>query len=106
MTETSFDPGGFFQFDLAKGCVRSKGGSRVLLVSEGVLAPLIHSAVAKCDLTAIRSRGAPLGSIVASALGSEPNSASPAQVTAAAFPRADHTLIKLHRGHMRVEVLI
>ncbi len=84
MTETSFDPGGFFQFDLAKGCVRSKGGSRVLLVSEGVLAPLINTAVANGDLTAIRSLGAQLGSIVASALGSQPNSASPAQVTAAA----------------------
>ena len=42
MTETSFDPGGFFQFDLAKGCVRSKGGSRVLLVS---LAPDRHDSI-------------------------------------------------------------
>ena len=80
MTETGFDPGGFFQFDLAKGAVRSRGGSRVLLVSESVLAPLINTAVANGDLTAIRSLGSQLGSIVASTLGGPANAATPAQL--------------------------
>lgn len=80
MTETSFDPGGFFQFDLAKGAVRSRGGSRVLLVSEAVLAPLINTAVANGDLTAIRSLGSQLGSIVGSSLGGPVNAAPPSQV--------------------------
>ena len=66
MTEPSFDPGGFFQFDLAKGSVRSRGGSRVLLVSESVLSPLINTAVANGDLTAVRSLGSQLGTLIAS----------------------------------------
>jgi membrane protein YqaA with SNARE-associated domain len=80
MTEPSFDPGGFFQFDLAKGSVRSRGGGRVLVVSESVLAPLINTAVAHGDLTAVRSLGSQLGSMVASSLGATPNAQSPAQV--------------------------
>jgi membrane protein YqaA with SNARE-associated domain len=80
MTETSFEPGGFFQFDLAKGSIRSKGGGRVLVVSEGVLAPLINTAVGQGDLTAVRSLGSQLGSMVASALGAAANGLSPAQV--------------------------
>jgi membrane protein YqaA with SNARE-associated domain len=80
MTEPSFDPGGFFQFDLAKGSVRSRGGGRVLLVSENVLSPLINTAVAHGDLTAVRSLGSQLGSIVAASLGATPSNMSPSQV--------------------------
>lgn len=80
MTETSFEPGGFFQFDLAKGSIRSKGGGRVLVVSEAVLAPLINTAVAQGDLTAVRGLGSQLGSMVAAALGGPANGLPPAQV--------------------------
>jgi hypothetical protein len=80
MTEPSFDPGGFFQFDLAKGSVRSRGGSRVLLVSESVLSPLINTAVANGDLTAVRSLGSQLATIIASSLGTSANAQSPSQV--------------------------
>ena len=80
MSETSFDPGGFFQFDLAKGSVRSRGGARVLLVSESVLAPLINTAVAHGDLTAVRSLGSQLGALVASSLGASASGLAPAQV--------------------------
>jgi hypothetical protein len=80
MTDTSFDPGGFFQFDLAKGSVRSRGGTRVLLVSESVLAPLINTAVANGDLTAIRSLGSQIGTLVGSSLGGPANAALPSQV--------------------------
>lgn len=80
MTDTSFDPGGFFQFDLAKGSVRSRGGTRVLLVSEAVLAPLINTAVANGDLTAIRSLGSQIGTLVGNTLSGPANAASPSQV--------------------------
>ena len=80
MTEPSFDPGGFFQFDLAKGSVRSRGGSRVLLVSESVLAPLINTAVANGDLTAVRSLGSQLGMLIASSLGAPANTLQASQV--------------------------
>ena len=63
MADGTFDPGGFFQFDLAHGAVRTRGGARVLVVSESVLAPLINAAVANGDLTAVRSLGSQLGSI-------------------------------------------
>lgn len=84
MTEPSFDPGGFFQFDLAKGAVRSRGGGRVLLVSESVLAPLVNTAVAHGDLTAVRSLGSQIGSIVAASLGASPQGMAPAQVVGCA----------------------
>src|SRR5438552_13025135 len=80
MTEPNFDPGGFFQFDLAKGAVRSRGGGRVLLVSETVLSPLINTAVAHGDLTAVRSLGSQLGAIVASSLEAPASGFSPAHV--------------------------
>ncbi len=80
MTEPSFDPGGFFQFDLAQGSVRSRGGGRVLLVSESVLAPLINTAVSQGDLTAVRSLGSQLGTMVAGSLGAAANGLAPEQV--------------------------
>ena len=54
MANAAFDPGGFFQFDLAKGMIRTTGQERVLMISEDVLAPLIANAVASGDLTALR----------------------------------------------------
>jgi hypothetical protein len=80
MTDTSFDPGGFFQFDLAQGNVRSRGGTRVLMLSEGALAPLIQTAVASGDLTAVRTLGGQLGAIVASSLPGPISSLAPAQI--------------------------
>jgi hypothetical protein len=80
MTEPSFDPGGFFQFDLAKGSVRARGGGRVLVVAENVLAPLINTAVAQGDLTAVRSLGSQIGALVSSSLGASPAGLAPAQV--------------------------
>ena len=68
MSDTQFDPGGFFQFDLAHGRVRTRGGARVLVLAENVLAPLIVTAVQSGDLTAIRQLGSQLGSIVAQSL--------------------------------------
>ena len=73
MADAQFEPGGFFQFDMAHGSVRSRGGSRVLLLSEEVLAPLIVTAVNNGDLTAVRAMGSQLGEIVARGL---PGSAS------------------------------
>jgi hypothetical protein len=79
MTESQFDPGGFFQFDLAHGRVRTRGGARVLVLAENVLAPLIVTAVQSGDLTAIRQLGSQLGSIVAQSLPA-PAGSLPAQV--------------------------
>ena len=79
MNDSQFDPGGFFQFDLAHGRVRTRGGARVLVLAENVLAPLIVTAVQSGDLTAIRQLGSQLGSIVAQSLPA-PASTLPPQV--------------------------
>jgi hypothetical protein len=80
MTDAQFDPGGFFQFDLAHGRVRTRGGARVLVLAENVLAPLIITAVQNGDLTAIRTLGSQLGSIVAQSLPAPANSLPPQTV--------------------------
>lgn len=69
MPEPLFDPGAFFQFDLANGAVRARGGTRVLVLSQSVLAPLIATAVQNGDLTAVRALGNQLGESIAGSLG-------------------------------------
>lgn len=64
----SFDPGGFFEFDLDKGAISSRGGGRVLVMSDGVIAPLVSAAVEAGDLTAVRKLGRQLGEVTAQAL--------------------------------------
>jgi hypothetical protein len=80
MPEPQFDPGAFFQFDLARGAVRARGGNRVLVLSQSVLAPLIATAVQNGDLTAVRALGNQLGKAVAASLGSDPMSKAPETV--------------------------
>jgi hypothetical protein len=80
MSDSHFDPGGFFQFDLAHGRVRTRGGARVIVLAENVLAPLINTAVQNGDLTAIRTLGAQLGSIVAQSLPGPANTLTPQTV--------------------------
>ena len=68
MADTSFDPGGFFEFDLARGAVRARRGGRVLLLSDSVVAPLVSAAVGNGDLTAVRKLGRQLGEAAAADL--------------------------------------
>jgi len=57
----AFDAGGFFEFDLATGSVKDRGGERVVVLTESVFTPLVQSAVASGDLTALRELGGALG---------------------------------------------
>ncbi len=75
-----FDPGGFFEFDLPQGEVRARGGQRMLLLSDTVLAPLVSTAVQQGDLTAVRRLGRWMGDEVARALGGAAADASPEAV--------------------------
>lgn len=72
-----FDPGGFFEFDLAGGEVRARSGNRVLVLSDTVVAPLVSAAVQNGDLTAVRRLGRHMGEEVARALGGEAREAAP-----------------------------
>ena len=69
MGAASFDPGGFFEFDLAKGAVHARGAGRVLVLSDTVVAPLVSAAVGNGDLTSVRKLGRQLGEAVAADLG-------------------------------------
>ncbi len=69
MVEARFDPGGFYEFNLAQGAVRSRDGSRVLILSDTVVAPLVSAAVKAGDLTPVRRLGRQIGHMVAESLG-------------------------------------
>ncbi len=71
MAGASFDPGGFFEFDLATGSVRARGAGRVLILSDSVVAPLVSAAVGNGDLTSVRKLGRELGEGVARDLGAD-----------------------------------
>lgn len=72
MNQASFDPGGFYEFELSDGTVRTRGGSRVLMLSASSIAPLLASAVEHGDLTPVRKLGKELGDHVAESLGAPP----------------------------------
>lgn len=95
---SAFDPSGFFEFDLARGAVRARGGERVLLLSDAALAPLIATAVKSGDVTAVRKLGKQLGESAASGLGSAAEGA-PEVVLA----RAAEVLSLFGWGRLRVE---
>ena len=77
MAEPLFDPNGFYEFDLPKGSVRTRHGSRVLVLTDNVVAPLVSTAVQNGDLTAVRRLGRELGDHVSSALGGAAEAAAP-----------------------------
>ncbi|MDH5672273.1 MAG: hypothetical protein OEZ06_08995 [Myxococcales bacterium] len=99
MTDSSFDPAGFFEFDIAHGAVRSRGGTRVLVVSEDVLAPLVKTAVANGDLTAVRILGSQLGALIGASLGANATDNSPAEV----IDHAGNTLSLFGWGRLNLE---
>ena len=70
MSGARFDPGGFYEFNLAEGAVKTRDGSRVLILSDNAVAPLVSTAVRTGDLTPIRQLGREIGEMVASSLGS------------------------------------
>ena len=99
MADTAFDPGGFFEFDLARGAVSSRGGERVLILSDDVVAPLIAAAVNNGDLTAVRKLGKHLGEAAAGGIDGEPASKRPELV----LGRAADVLSLFGWGRLRVE---
>lgn len=80
MSEPQFDPGGFYQFDLARGAVNTRDGHRMLVLSDSVVAPLVSAAVQNGDLTAVRQLGKQIGEHVLAALDGEVEGASPEAV--------------------------
>ncbi len=71
MSQLQFDPGGYFEFDLANGAVRTRGGERLLMLSDSVVAPLVSAAVGNGDLTSVRKLGRQLGASAREELGGD-----------------------------------
>ncbi len=80
MDEPRFDPSGFFDFDLTSGAMRARGGTRVLVLSDTVVAPLVSAAVASGDLTAMRRLGRHVGEEIRGSVGGSADSLSPETV--------------------------
>lgn len=68
MHDGRFDPSGFYEFNLKGGTVRTRGGERVVMLSEGVLSALVEAAARDGDLTPLRRLGELLGEQVLSGL--------------------------------------
>lgn len=75
----TFDAGSFYEFDLASGSVKDRGGERVVVLTEAVFTPLVQSAVESGDLTALRELGVALGMRVQQVVGDQ-SAASPSVV--------------------------
>ena len=80
MAEPSFDPGGFYEFNLVEGAVHTRSGARVLVLSDNVLAPLVSAAVQHGDLTAVRRMGKVMGEHIRESLGKDASACSPETV--------------------------
>jgi hypothetical protein len=83
MSEPStFDPAGFLELDPVAGEAHVRGGARVLLLSDAVVAPLVATAVQNGDLTAVRRLGRHMGEVVRTGLAGAPDGL-PAEVVLA-----------------------
>lgn len=98
MSIAPFDPSGFFEFDLARGAVRTRSGERVVVVTGEVLAPLFTSALKTGDVSAVRKLGKQLGKAAAQGLASV--ASSPPEVV---LGRAADVLSLFGWGRLRVE---
>lgn len=68
MSQPGFDPAGFFELDPTIGEAKVRGGARVLVLTDSVVAPLVSAAVQNGDLTAVRRLGRHMGEIIRSEL--------------------------------------
>jgi hypothetical protein len=68
MHDGRFDPGGFYEFNLNGGMIRTRNGERVVVMSEDVLSSLVAAAARDGDLTPLRRLGELLGEQVLASL--------------------------------------
>ncbi len=100
MEEPKFDPGGFLEFDMAKGAVRARRGGRVVLLPEGVLKSVVQVAMASGQSSdAFRELGEFVGARVVDSLGAHVSDASPEAV----LGHLSATLSLLGLGRAQIE---
>lgn len=76
MAIPAFDPGDFLRIDLSHGAMSTRGGQRVLVLSDTVVAPLVSAAVQNGDLTPLRELGRVVGTHVTDSLGGDARGAA------------------------------
>jgi hypothetical protein len=96
---SSFDPGGYYAFDLARGAVHTRHGERVLVLSADVLGPLVSTAARHGDLTAVRGLGKHIGDAAARSLGADTRRSTPEAV----LTHVNGTLALLGWGALTLE---
>ncbi|MFK8000621.1 MAG: hypothetical protein AB8H86_13555 [Polyangiales bacterium] len=84
MESSQFDPSGFYEFDAASGAIKARGGQRVLVLSDALLAPLVAAAASSGDLTPLRTLGNGLGEHAKESLGGDAAGGTPEAVFSAA----------------------
>lgn len=80
MDEPRFDPGGFWEFHLNGGAVRTREGRRVIVMPEDVAGPLVRLALDQGDQVLLSEIGAALGAEAAATLGEDLGERSPETV--------------------------
>ncbi len=77
-----FDPGGFYEFNVRGGAVKTRDGARVMVLTGEALGPLVQAAASSGDLKPIRTLGQNLATHAQASLGSDANGAAPEDVLA------------------------
>jgi hypothetical protein len=80
MDEPRFDPGGFWEFHLSGGAVRTREGRRVVVLPEAVAGPLVRLALDQGDEVLLSEIGAALGEEAAASLGADLTERAPETV--------------------------
>jgi len=80
MDEPRFDPGGFWEFHLSGGAVRTREGRRVVVLPENVAGPLVRLALDQGDQSLLTEIGAGLGAEAVASLGDGLQERSPETV--------------------------
>ncbi len=77
MSNPSQSPSAFYEFDLQRGAVATRGGDRVLVLTDHVVRALVSAALDKGDVTALRELGRAFGRDAASQVEGDAEAASP-----------------------------
>jgi len=80
MAEERFDPGGFYELDLARGRVMSRDGGAVVALPGDVVGALLGAVVEGDGPEAVAKLGARMGAVVERSLGGDAGIASPEAV--------------------------
>lgn len=80
MDASKFDPGGFYEFQLAHGTLKTRDGVRAIAISASIFADFVKALVERGDVAALKTWGAELGGQVGFVAGQRIDGLSPEAV--------------------------